>query len=332
MPFFGKKTKPTKKILQERAVVHPAYQKDRFHRFHPEDISDEYDQLAKIGEGGQGKVWVVKRKRDKKVLVRKEQRKFYMHSSGIPTEQYIFQDVLTPHPSILDFDHANYIHGDHGRDPSLVLYFEHCKGGDLSQFQPKNGDKGASESFLWHVFLQLADAIAFLHYGYNRFSRTPETPPRNWRRIVHCDIKPQNVFLRRKVSKKQDVPQLVLGDFGLATLKETTRGGGTDEWIGPEIPLMTKENDVWGVGAIIHALAHGKGPVSLPPRDWPRGRDAVNRWYRDPKARKPRELPASYSSELNRNMMDCLVKDHEKRVSSLQLVRNLLKEMPKKRR
>lgn len=324
MPFFEKKPKPTKptgKILHERAVI-------RDERYDPNEIKDKYDQLAQIGEGGQGKVWIVKRVRDKKVLVRKEQRKFYMHSSGIPVEQYIFQDVLTPHPSILGFDHANFLHGDHGREPSLVMYFEHCKGGDLSKFQPRNGDKGPPEAFLWHVFLQLADAIAFLHYGYNRFSSRPEDPPHGWRRIVHCDIKPGNVFLRR-VTKKNDVPEIVLGDFGLATLKETTRGGGTDEWIGPEIPVMTKENDVWGVGAIIHALAHGKGPVSNPPRDWPRGRDGADRWYKDPRARRPRELPKGYSDALNRNMMDCLVKDRGKRVSSKQLVRNLVKEMPR---
>ena len=331
MGLFGKKKKPTKatkatkatkKVLHERAVIHDE-------RFDPNAIKDKYDQLAQIGQGGQGKVWIVKRVRDGKVLVRKEQRRFDMHSSGIPVEQFIFQDVLTPHPSILGFDHANFLHGDNGRAPSLVLYFEHCKGGDLSQFQPRNGDNGPSEMFLWQVFLQLADAIAFLHYGYNRFSRTPDTPPLGWRRIVHCDIKPGNVFLRYKVTKKRDVPEIVLGDFGLATLKETTRGGGTDEWIGPEIPVMTKENDVWGVGAIIHALAHGKGPVSFPPRDWPRGRDAVNKWYRDPRSRRPKGLPVSYSSQLNRNMMDCLVMDRNKRISSLQLVKNLVNEMPR---
>ena len=287
-------------------------------------IKDSYEPKKKIGEGGQGSVWIVKRKSDKKTLVRKEQKKFDMHGS-IPSEMHIFEDVLTTHPRILEFDHANYM----SASGSLVLYFEHCQGGDLAQLIPKGGAAGVPETLLWRLFSQLAEAVAFLHYGYNYYAKYPESPPRNWRRIVHRDIKPANVFLRYKLTSRNPVPEVVLGDFGLATLTEVTHGGGTDEWIGPEIPLQTKQNDVWGVGAIIHALAHGKGPVSWPPRDWPRGRKAEDDWYKHPKSRKPKELPMAYSSALNRNMLDCLVMDPKRRISSLQLVKNMAAEQPK---
>lgn len=290
-------------------------------------IRDSYDQLQKIGEGGQGRVWVVKRKSDKRILVRKEQKRFDMHGS-IPCEMHIFENVLTTHPRIIEFDHANYM----SANGSLVLYFEHCQGGDLGQLIPRGGASGLSEKLLWRVFSQLADALAFLHYGYNGFAKYPEIPPRNWRRIIHRDIKPGNVFLRYKLTSRNPVPEVVLGDFGLATLDEVTYGGGTDEWIGPEIPLMTKQNDVWGVGAIIHALAHGKGPVSWPPKDWPRGREAEDKWYKHPKSRNPKELPMAYSSALNRNMLDCLVMDPKRRINSLQLVKNMAAERPKARR
>lgn len=312
--------------IRERGVCAPS------EKYSTYKIKDTYEQLSKIGEGGQGKLWIVKRKRDKKILVRKEQNRFEMHSSGIPSEMHIFENILTSHPRIIEFDHANYI-SDNGADHgSLVLYFEHCQGGDLSEYTPRAGNSGVSEKFLWQCFVQLADAIAFLHYGYNRFAKNPDTPPRNWRRIVHCDIKPANVFLRRKLTKNNPVPDIVLGDFGLATLTLETYGGGTDEWIGPEIPLMTKQNDVWGVGAVVHALAHGKGPVSRPPKDWPSGKDGTKKWYTHPKARQPKELPMTYSSEINRNMMDCLIKDHRKRVNSLQLVKNLVAERPRPKR
>ncbi|KAF6224509.1 hypothetical protein HO133_011086 [Letharia lupina] len=293
-------------------------------------VKESYDKLRHIGEGGQGKLWVVKRKSDKKVLVRKEQKRFDMHGA-IPCEMYLFESVLTRHPSIIGFDHANYVEANGSRG-SLVLYFEHCQGGDLSEYTPRGREGGVSEDFIWHCFIQLADAIAFLHYGYNRFARYPSSPPREWKRVVHRDIKPPNVFLRREPTSRNPVPEVVLGDFGLATLNGVTYGGGTKEWIGPEIPLMTKENDVWGVGSIIHALAHGKGPVSWPPRDWPRGEAAEDRWYRSPRARQPKPLPKGYSSTLNENMMDCLVKDPAKRINSLQLVKNLVAERSKARR
>lgn len=292
-------------------------------------VTDFYEQVQKIGEGGQGKIWIVKRKSDKKVLVRKEQKRFDMHGD-IPCEMHIFENVLTTHPRIIEFDHANYI----SANGSLVLYFEHCQGGDLNQYIPKGGASGVSENFIWRVFIQLADALAFLHYGSTCFAKdakAAKAAPRDWMRIIHRDIKPANVFLRYKVTSRNSTPEVVLGDFGLATLNEKTYGGGTDEWIGPEIPLMTKQNDVWGVGAIIHALAHGKGPVSWPPRTWPKGRKAEDSWYRDPKARRPMQLPTAYSSALNRNMMDCLVMDPRNRINSQQLVKNLEVERPKER-
>lgn len=286
-------------------------------------VTESYEQLRKIGQGGQGKIWIVKRKSDNRILVRKEQKRFHMQGS-IPCEMHIFENVLTPHPSIIDFDHANY----NKANGSLVLYFEHCQGGDLQHFVPRNGEAGVSENFLWECFVQLADAIAFLHYGYNRFANNPNTPPRGWRRVVHRDVKPENVFLRYKLTSSQVVPQFVLGDFGLATLEEETKDGcGTYQWIGPEIPYLTKQNDVWAVGAIIHALAHGRGPVPSAPRGCSR-----DDWEMKPSARRPKPLSTAYSSTLNRNMMDCLVMNPRERISSLQLVRNLLAERPRGRR
>ena len=290
-------------------------------------VKETYEEIRKLGEGGQGKLWIVKRKSDMKILVRKDQKRFSMFGS-LPTEVHIFEKILTHHPRIIEFDHANYIEAN----GTLVLYFEHCRGGDLHDYLPRRGEKGMSERFLWQCFVQLADAIAFLHYGYNRFSKHPDDPPRGWARVIHRDIKPENVFLRRKITSSDPVPEVVLGDFGLATLQSESYGSGTAEWMAPEVPIVTKEGDVWGVGAIIHALAHGRGPVPSPPRDWPGGRLAEDRWYADPQARRPKQLPSAYSSALNHNMMNCLVKDPSKRVNTRDLIDDLVAERPRPRR
>ena len=280
---------------------------------------DQYVILKTIGKGGQGRTEICKRKRDSKVLVRKVQKEFRWLGDR-PKEWVLFEEILIPHPSIVVFDHANY--QDH--DKSLVLYFEHCEGGDLQHFIDEYDRP--SEKLIWQVFVQLADALAFLHYGISR--RHPHSQPVGWRRVIHRDLKPANVFFRKKLSSRHPVPDVVLGDFGLATTNDITEGCGTDVWWAPEIPQCTKEGDVWGLGAIIHALGHGVGPVGRLPSNWPTDKESRRQWYRYPKARQPRPLSTFYSDKLNRNMMDCLVIDPRRRISSKDLLRNLEKERP----
>ena len=275
---------------------------------------NQYSIIRKIGEGGQGTTEICERHSDGKILVRKEQSNFAMHGD-IPREMRIFEEFLSPHPSIVDFDHATYVK----KSDSLILYFEHCKGGDLSRWIPKS--TLLPEDFIWHVFIQLADALAFLHYGISR--RHPDSRPSGWRRIVHRDLKPANVFLRRRIASPNSKPDVVLGDFGLATTEESSYGCGTDQWVGPE-RAITKQGDVWGLGSIIHALAHGEGPVDPPPPGW-----ISSEWYWSPQARNPRRMPRTYSDKLNQNVMDCLVRDPMRRVTSQELLRNLEADIPR---
>ena len=281
-------------------------------------VTHHYFKILKIiGEGGQGETQLVENEKTRKLLVRKTQKDFLMRGD-IPMEMYIFEEVLALHPSIVGFHNANY----KKEDRSLVLYFDHCSGGDLEKHIPKKGY--IPEDFMWHVFIQLADALAYLHYGVSRKYRNPNS---SWRRVIHRDVKPGNVFLKRPITGKNPIPEVVLGDFGIATLDEHTKGCGTPDWMAPEVPVVTKQGDVWGLGAIIHALAHGRGPVGNPPVDWPKRN--LHKWWWAPEARKPKEMPTRYSSKLNANMMDCLTRNPNKRISSLELLHSLEKEAPR---
>ena len=300
----------------------PTYDRGAASRHHSKKTEESYEEIKKLGAGGQGKVVVVKRKSDRKVLVRKEQNVYKM-LGDMPCEMHILQKVLKHHPRIIEFDSGTYLKANN----ALVLYFEFCKGGDLYDYMPRRGEKGASEGFIWDCFIQLAEALAFLHFGYSRFERDPNTPPKGWCRVIHRDVKPDNVFLRRNITSDNPVPDIVLGDFGLATLISESYGAGTTDWLPPELPLCSKQGDVWGVGATIHALAHGRGPVGPTPKGW-----SSKEWLINPQARQPRPLPGNYSNALNENMMDCLVINPKKRVDSLDLYNHLKKERPKSHR
>lgn len=306
-------------IKKERRPTHDRGSKTKPQ---PKKKEESYEEIKKLREGGQGKVVVVKRKSDSKTLVRKEQKEYKMFFD-LPCEIHILEKVLKGHPRIIEFEGGNYLKANN----ALVLYFEFCKGGDLFDYMPRRGERGASEGFIWDCFTQLAEAIAFLHFGYSRYEKDPHMPPKGWCRIIHRDIKPDNVFLRYNMTNDHPVPEIVLGDFGLATLMADSYGAGTDEWLPPELPRNSKQGDVWGVGATIHALAHGRGPVGSTPPGW-----TTKEWLKHPDARKPLPLPSYYSSALNENVMDCLVKNPTKRVDSVDLYRHLRDERPKKYR
>ena len=226
--------------------------------------------------------------------------------SGIkPLEVRLMENVLPSHRSILRFHYWCFINTTAGE--GLEVYYEYCAGKTLESFIPEGQPGSQSEGFIWHVFIQLAEALDAMHH-------------RGTQHVVHRDVKPSNVFLKTAYRPGHAFPTVKLGDYGLATTKAHSTGCGTWEWIGPEIALSSR-GDVWALGAIIHALCHGVGPVDMSRRGW----------KRNPDARRPRSLPARYSDCLNDNMMFCLRRNPRDRVSSDELVRSLHRDRPRAR-
>ena len=78
-------------------------------------------------------------------------------------------------------------------ETKLVLIFEYCER-DLKKYMDLNGDRGALDPTTVRSFMyQLLKGTAFCHEN----------------RVLHRDLKPQNLLINRK-------GELKLGDFGLA--------------------------------------------------------------------------------------------------------------------
>jgi len=119
------------------------------------------------------------------------------------------------------------------------------------------------EAFLWHIFISLAEALAFIHYGVANALRNP-MPRRDWFAAVHMDIKLSNIFISGKPSSRNPrYPTIVLGDFGCcepldALNSMPTRVHATDpRWTPPEAPLWWATSDVWQLGNVMRCLASG---------------------------------------------------------------------------
>ena len=131
-----------------------------------------------------------------------------------PLKVRILNEILPRHHSILHIFYWSF------KDRRLELYYNYCAGGSLDRLVPKTNPGSLSEGFIWHVFVQLAEALEAIHY-------------RGSQRILHRDVKPGNIFLASPyILGSGGYPVLKLGDFGLTTLDPVSGFAGTAIWSG----------------------------------------------------------------------------------------------------
>ena len=276
----------------------------------------EFRLIKKIGEGGQGRCDLFERKSDKKLFVYKIMKCEVETCKGKdgktrPKEAAILLDALGPsHPRIIQLFH--WVIPAPGQ---TAYYMEYCSGGDLYDLI-KNYHKHnlkVPESFVWHVYLQLAEALAWMQENNG-----------NGYKVVHRDIKPQNVFIR-KSRYDGEYPEIVLADFGIATTRVISCEGpkdflGTMAYQGPELPLHSRSGDTWAVGACIHEMTIGSPPISRAPPGY-----SVKDWYDRPEARKVSDVRKhKYSRELDTALWLTLRTDPMDRVKGNALVDGIM--------
>ncbi|KAI4213899.1 MAG: hypothetical protein LQ351_003594 [Letrouitia transgressa] len=284
--------------------------------------------IKKIGEGGFGRCDLFQktyldnrdRTKPKELLVYKQVSGEVAMYRDIPEEVWILKNIIgNQHDRICrlyDWSHS----------PKLSTFcFEYCSAGDLNGIIDSYGKRrlGIPEGFVWHTFIQLAEALAYIHSAYTR-SKKEIAPPDSWKPVVHRDIKPGNVFLRYPGRSSTIYPDIVLGDFGIATTERFScmdRFCGTLSFQGPEVPLHSREGDVWSMGACIHAMTYGGPPILREPVEY-RGREYE--WLKKPRARGVFPIAKmGYSYELEYAMLKTLKTDRERRPKARELVEDL---------
>ena len=279
----------------------------------------ETDKLASVKSlqhGGEGRVWLLQREKDKKLIVCKAVPHI-LNPFPIPIEVRILQGLLPRHDRIIRLRH--WFHAS----MATQMYFDYFDGGDLEQLSHQYYSREVKfpESFLWHTFLQLSEAVAFLQYGYDAHS---QKKPLKWHKVLHRDIKPSNVFLRLPLSYpgKGLYPSLVLADFGLASLHNSDNHIGTADWQPPEVPKASRKADVWAIGAIMYSLMEkGLAPIAPMPRWWG---GSLDDWCSQPRARNTKFTTTRYSPELMNCVHGAMHFHKKERWSSIELVDTVL--------
>ncbi len=287
------------------------YKRSRF------DEVESYKEVGHVGSGGFGNCLLLQKRSNMTLRVCKVQKR--PKSVWEPLEIELLRDILHDHPRIVRL-HEAILHTQ-----KVQLYFDYYPGGDLYGviFRYFKEWVCMPESFIWHCFLQLSEALAYIHYGYDRRRLCGLPPPCEWQTIIHGDIKPENIFLGPPTPDSHGYPSLVLGDFGLATIDERPVAG-TFKWQPPEIPMTSTKADVWALGAVIHALAHeGRPPLGPCPQGI-----AHPDFYRWPAARMPTSLLGEYSTELHNLVIHGTLQfDPRARFSSLEVLYSVIDEV-----
>ncbi|KAK8052808.1 kinase-like protein [Apiospora saccharicola] len=109
-----------------------------------------------------------------------------------------FSDLLVQ--QLMHSGIVQYVQAYIGLQPpyEASAYMEYCDRGSLkdmiqiySKERQLNNDRYIPESFIWHAFLGMADVLYFLKTGQSFISvELQKNDPRNWKPIIHCDIKP----------------------------------------------------------------------------------------------------------------------------------------------
>lgn len=197
---------------------------------------DTYTKLDKLGEGTYATVFKGKSRLTDNLVALKEIR--LEHEEGAPCTAIREVSLLK------DLKHNNIVtlHDIVHTEKSLTLVFEYLER-DLKQYMDDCGGILAMNNVKIFLF-QLIRGLSYCHS----------------RRILHRDLKPQNLLIN-------DIGELKLADFGLARAKSVPTKTYSNEvvtlWYRPPDVLLGSTEystpiDMWGVGCIFYEMASGR--------------------------------------------------------------------------
>ncbi|MEE4193712.1 MAG: serine/threonine-protein kinase [Anaerolineae bacterium] len=212
-------------------------------------INGRYEILSDLGTGGMAQVFLAKDRRFRREVVVKMLHQQLLNSPEAREvrEQFRIEAALMlrlKHPNIVTI----YEYGEYKGRPFMVL--EPLTNNSLSRRMAEFGDHERAAKLL----ATIADALGHMHK----------------RRIVHCDVKPDNILF-----DEHDRPKLT--DFGVAQLlpNEYQNGHndepfttpflqGTPQYMSPEQwqNTLSPQSDQYALGVVLFELLTREWPFS----------------------------------------------------------------------
>lgn len=255
-------------------------------------MAKRYEKVRTIGRGGFSTVYLVKDKKDGgEKCVLKEMDIVQMSAAEQEMAKQEVQVLRSyNHPNIIQY-RDNFLHKG-----KLNIVMEHASGGDLYQRIRKQGSKPLPEAQIRRWTGEILSALKAVHD----------------RKMIHRDLKPQNVFLMADNTVK-------IGDFGIAKDLANTRAAhtqiGTPFYISPEIchnKSYDSKSDMWSFGCLIHEMCTLKPPFMA---------DDLKAMMKRICYSAPAPIPGQYSKELRELVNSLLNKNPRERPDSEKVAR-----------
>ncbi|CAD8174012.1 unnamed protein product [Paramecium pentaurelia] len=252
-----------------------------------------YRKIELKGKGSYGQAILVQNKQDRKFYIMKiiDASKFDIKEKENALNEI---DVLKNlhHPCIIEY-RESFV----DKNKYLCIVMDYAEEGTLYQRleQQKQRQEHLKESQIIEWFTQICLAVKYIHD----------------RRIIHRDIKTQNIFISKG--------EIKLGDFGIAKSLINTEdlcqtAIGTPYYISPEvcqrIPYDYK-SDIWSLGCMLYEMMALKHAFEA---------KTMEGLFLKIISGKYQPIPINYSQELIQLLKDILNTDPQKRLNINQIL------------
>ena len=257
-----------------------------------------YTDFVEVGQGVFGTVYRVRAKQNNKLFAVKKVENLLTSRKNIENT-----DITTPEEAriLQNTNHSNIIKyfGAFPQNQTFYIVMEFADKGTLSTHK-----MDWHEENIWEFLTQMSSALKYLHEE----------------RIIHRDIKPDNILCVSEGSEGNKVVTFKLADFGTAKVFSkdsqskfyTNTYIGTPGYMAPEVVFRedyTFSADMWSLGAVMSFVCNNGEHLFKDKYD-------VMRWLGDEDP-----LPGHFKSTL-RNVVNMLLQpNYEERPSAAEVYR-----------